>query len=54
MNTPHKTRRGFTLMEMLLVLAIIGLVFVGSFLGMSSLNDERNLRAPLTELRSLA
>jgi prepilin-type N-terminal cleavage/methylation domain-containing protein len=54
MNTPHKTKRGFTLMEMLLVLAIIGLVFVGSFLGMSSLNDERNLRAPLTELRSLA
>ena len=47
-------RRGFTLMEMLIVLAIIGMVFVGSFMGMAALNDERALRAPLTELRSMA
>lgn len=47
-------RRAFTLMEMLLVLAIISLVFAGSFVGMSSMNDERALQAPYHDLRAMA
>lgn len=47
-------RHGFTLMEMLVVLAIVGMLFAGAFRGMASLNDERALRAPLNELRSMA
>ena len=44
-------RRAFTLMEMLVALAIIGVIISGSVIAVGSLNDERNLRAPLNELR---
>lgn len=47
-------RRAFTLMEMLVALAIIGLILAGSMIAVGSLNDERNLRAPLNELRIMA
>jgi prepilin-type N-terminal cleavage/methylation domain-containing protein len=46
-------RRAFTLMEMLVALAIIGLIMAGSMIAVGSLNDERNLRAPLNELRMM-
>lgn len=41
-------------MEMILVMAIISLVFAGTFIGMSSLNDEKSLRKPFVDLRGLA
>jgi prepilin-type N-terminal cleavage/methylation domain-containing protein len=44
-------RRAFTLMEMLVALAIIGVIIAGSMVAVGSLNDERVLRAPLNELR---
>jgi prepilin-type N-terminal cleavage/methylation domain-containing protein len=44
-------RRAFTLMEMLVALAIIGVIISGSMIAVGSLNDERALRAPLNELR---
>jgi prepilin-type N-terminal cleavage/methylation domain-containing protein len=47
-------RRAFTLMEMLLVLAIIGMVFAGSYIGISSLNDQQALHEPYENLRSMA
>lgn len=47
-------RRAFTLMEMLLVLAIISLVFAGSYSGISALNDQNVLQQPFDDLRSLA
>lgn len=46
-------RRAFTLMEMLVALAIVGIIISASVIGVGSLNDERNLRAPLNELRIL-
>lgn len=46
--------RAFTLMEMLIVLAIISLVFVGSFVGFSSLNSQQALNRPFEDLRSMA
>ena len=45
--------RAFTLMEMLVALAIVGIIISASVIGVGSLNDERNLRAPLNELRIL-
>lgn len=47
-------RRAFTLMEMLIVLAIISLVFAGSYMGFSAVNDEQALQKPYIDLRSLA
>ena len=47
-------RRAFTLMEMLVALAIIGVIVSGSFIATSALNEERTLRAPLNELRIMA
>jgi prepilin-type N-terminal cleavage/methylation domain-containing protein len=47
-------RRGFTLMEMLVALAIIGIIIAGSMIAVGALNDERALRAPLNELRVMA
>ena len=47
-------RRAFTLMEMLIVLAIISLVFAGSYMGMAAVNDERALQKPYIDLRSMA
>ncbi len=47
-------RRAFTLMEMLIVLAIISLVFAGSYMGLSSVNDEQALQKPYVDLRSMA
>jgi prepilin-type N-terminal cleavage/methylation domain-containing protein len=44
-------RRAFTLMEMLVALAIIGIIVAGSMVAVGSLNDERKLRAPLNEIR---
>ena len=38
-------RRAFTLMEMLIVLAIISLVFAGSYMGLSSVNDEQDRKS---------
>ncbi len=38
-------------MEMLVALAIVGIIIAGSVIGVGSLSDERTLRAPLTELR---
>jgi prepilin-type N-terminal cleavage/methylation domain-containing protein len=46
--------RAFTLMEMLVALAIIGLIAAGSMIAAGSLNDERKLRAPLNELRIMS
>ena len=46
-------RRAFTLMEMLVALAIVGIIISASMIGVGSLNDERTLRAPLNELRIL-
>jgi len=47
-------RRAFTLMEMLVALAIIGLLVAGSFIAAGSLNNEKILRTPLNELRIMA
>ncbi|MES2705395.1 MAG: prepilin-type N-terminal cleavage/methylation domain-containing protein [Verrucomicrobiota bacterium] len=47
-------RRAFTLMEMLVALAIIGLIVAGSFIAAGSLNNEKALRTPLNELRIMA
>ena len=47
-------RRAFTLMEMLIVLAIIGLVFAGTFTGLSSLNSQKVLTQPYDDIRSMA
>ncbi len=47
-------RRAFTLMEMLVALAIIGIIVAGSVVAVGSLNDERKLRTPLNELRIFA
>ncbi len=41
-------------MEMLIVLAIISLVFAGSYMGMAAVNDERALQKPYIDLRSMA
>jgi prepilin-type N-terminal cleavage/methylation domain-containing protein len=46
--------RAFTLMEILVALAIVGLIAAGSMIAVGSLNDERDLRAPLNELRIMA
>ena len=55
MNLSRQRRsRAFTLMEMVLVMAIIGLVFAGTFVGMSALNDEGILQKPYVQLRGLA
>ncbi|MDB6068915.1 MAG: Prepilin-type N-terminal cleavage/methylation protein [Verrucomicrobiales bacterium] len=43
--------KAFTLMEMLVALAIIGLIIGGSMIAVGSLNDEKQLRDPLNELR---
>lgn len=47
-------RRAFTLMEMVLVMAIVALVFAGVFVGMAALNDERALQKPYVELQGMA
>lgn len=47
-------RRAFTLMEMLVALAIIGIIVAGGFVATRSLNEERTLRTPLNELRLMA
>ena len=47
-------RRAFTLMEMMIVLAIIGLVFAGSVVGMRGLSDEAILKKPWDRLRPMA
>ena len=47
-------RRAFTLMEMLVALAIISVIVAGGFVATRSLNEERTLRAPLNELRLMA
>ena len=51
--SPYVKRSAFTLMEMLVALAIVGIIISASVIGVGSLNDERNLRAPLNELRIL-
>jgi prepilin-type N-terminal cleavage/methylation domain-containing protein len=48
------SRRAFTLMEMMIVLAIIGLLFAGSYKGISTLNEQAALQKPFEDLRSLA
>ncbi|HWB06126.1 MAG TPA: prepilin-type N-terminal cleavage/methylation domain-containing protein [Verrucomicrobiales bacterium] len=48
------SRRGFTLMEIMIVMAIIALVFVGSFRGVSALNEQAALEKPFQDLRSMA
>ncbi len=47
-------RRAFTLMEMMIVLAIIGLVFAGSVVGMRALSEEAVLKKPWDRLRPMA
>jgi hypothetical protein len=47
-------RRAFTIMEIILVMALIVLVFAGGYVGMASANDERELKRPYVELRGLA
>src|SRR5688572_21080840 len=47
-------RRGFTMMELLVVLAIISMVFGGGFVVLSSMDEEKALRTPFIELRSMA
>jgi len=47
-------RRAFTIMEVILVMALIVLVFAGGYVGMASVNDERALKEPYVELRGLA
>ena len=41
-------------MEMILVMAIIGLVFAGTYVGMTAINNERSLQKPYVDLRALA
>src|SRR5436190_20333389 len=48
------TRRAFTLMEIMIVLAIIGLVFAGSYKGITALNEQAELAKPFESLRSMA
>ena len=48
------SRRAFTLMEMMIVLAVIGLVFAGSIVGLSGLSDEAILKKPWDKLRPMA
>lgn len=48
------SRRGFTLMEIMIVLAIIALVFTGSYRGISALNEQSVLEKPFQDLRSMA
>jgi prepilin-type N-terminal cleavage/methylation domain-containing protein len=45
--------RAFTLMEMLVALAIIGLIVSASVVATGALSDERKIRDPLNELRIL-
>ncbi len=47
-------RRAFTIMEIILVMAVIVMVFAGGYIGMASVNDERALKEPYVELRGLA
>jgi type II secretory pathway pseudopilin PulG len=47
-------RRAFTIMEIILVMALIVLVFAGVFVGMAGAIDERALKRPYSELRGLA
>jgi prepilin-type N-terminal cleavage/methylation domain-containing protein len=47
-------RRAFTLMEILIALAIIALVFTAGFVGLSRTSDEAFLKKPWDELRPLA
>ena len=47
-------RRAFTLMEMLLVLAIISLVFAGGYAGITALTEQQALQEPYENLRSMA
>lgn len=49
-----RSRSAFTLMEMLVALAIIAIIIAGSMIAVGALNDERKLRAPLNELRIMA
>ena len=39
-------RRAFTIMEIILVMAVIVMVFAGGYIGMASVNDERALKEP--------
>ncbi|HEX2746670.1 MAG TPA: prepilin-type N-terminal cleavage/methylation domain-containing protein [Verrucomicrobiales bacterium] len=48
------SRRGFTLMEIMIVLAIIALVFTGSYKGITSMNEQAELKKPFDDLRSMA
>ncbi len=48
------SRRAFTLMEMMIVLAIIALLFAGSYKGITALNEQSVLQKPYEDLRSLA
>ena len=48
------SRRAFTLMEIMIVLAIIGLVFAGSYRGITALNEQAALQKPFEDLRSMA
>jgi hypothetical protein len=41
-------------MEIVLVMAIISLVFAGTYVGMAAINDERALQKPYVDLRSMA
>lgn len=50
----NKPRAAFTLMEMLVALAIIGIIIGGGFSAMSGLNEEQALRRPLGELKVMA
>jgi prepilin-type N-terminal cleavage/methylation domain-containing protein len=47
-------RRAFTLMELMISLAIIGLVFAAGFAGLAHTSDEAYLKKPWDELRPLA
>src|SRR5204863_4904294 len=48
------SRRAFTLMEIMIVLAIIALVFTGTYKGISTLNEQAALQKPFEDLRSMA
>jgi prepilin-type N-terminal cleavage/methylation domain-containing protein len=48
------SRRAFTLMEILVALAIVSLIVAAGFISMRSLNDEEQLRRPFGKLRELA
>ncbi len=49
-----KTNRGFTLLEIIMVMAIIGLIFGATTVMMRGLDDERPLRKPFDDTRALA